>query len=207
MWLRSEARLWAMIEERSVDGVDVDSLDARIWELFGERWAVVFTDLSGFSRKTQQFGIIHFLQVIHTSKKLLYPVVIDSDGLILKAEGDSLMLLFRTAKRALRCAVEMQRTAQMASSRMVPEEQVLLSVGIGYGDVLRVGDHEVWGREVNAASKLGEDTAAPHDILVTAAVAEDVGEIDGLTYEPLRQEVAGSRDNFRVVYPQIDVPG
>ena len=208
MRLTSEQRLWALIEARSKSGADTEALDARIWELFGERWAIVFTDLSGFSRKTEQFGIIHFLQVIFTSKKLLYPLVIDNDGLILKSEGDSLMLLFRTAARAVRCAIEMQRTAQMASSRMVPEEQILLCVGIGFGDVLRVGDHDIWGREVNAASKLGEEIAGPHEILVTGSVAEEVGDaIDGISFEPVGGEVLGSRSNYRVRYPQIEVPG
>jgi class 3 adenylate cyclase len=201
MQLTSEARLWSLIEQRTADGADVAAIDARIWELFGERWAVVFTDLAGFSRKTNQFGIIHFLQIIFKSKQLIYPVVIDSAGLILKSEGDSLMLLFRTAERALRCSIEMQRAVQMASARMVPEDQVLLSIGVGYGDVLRVGDHDVWGHEVNVASKLGEDTAAPHDILVTAAVVAEVGDaFPDLSFEPLRREVAGSTSNFRVVY-------
>lgn len=207
MRLTSEERLWALIEERSRDGADLASIDARIWELFGERWAVVFTDLSGFSRKTSEFGIIHFLQVIFSSKKLLYPVVIDSDGLILKSEGDSLMLLFRTAGRALRCAVQMQRTAQQASRRMVAEEQVLLSIGIGFGDVLRVGDDDVWGREVNAASKLGEEIAGAHDILVTGGVVDELGDADleDLSFEPLGQKVPGTDACFRVRYPQIAV--
>jgi len=47
----------------------------------------------------------------------------------------------------------------------------LLCVGIGFGDVLRIGDSDVWGREVNAASKLGEDTAKSVEILVTEPLA------------------------------------
>ncbi len=141
--LTSEARLWKLISERSADGADVAVIDARIWELFGERWAIVFTDLSGFSRKTKEFGIIHFLQVIYTSKKLLYPVIIENDGLIVKSEGDSLMLLFRTAQRALAASIEMQRTVQLASARMLDEDKIILKVGVGYGDVLRVGENDV----------------------------------------------------------------
>lgn len=205
MRFNSEARLWSLVEQRAADGADVDAIDARIWELFGEEWAVVFTDLEGFSRKTHEFGILHFLQVIFKSKKLLYPVVIANDGLILKSSGDSLMLLFRTARRALGCAIAMQRTAQLASARMVAEDKVVLSVGIGFGRVLRVGDHDVWGREVNAASKLGEDTAKPNDILVTAAVAAAVEGFDGVDIEPIGEEVAGSASNYRVVYPHAEV--
>src|SRR5215468_10875174 len=87
----SEVRLWSLIEERTRPGVDVEALDARIWDLFGEDWAVMFTDLSGFSRRVAEFGIIHFLQVIYEQKKLLLPIVEAYDGLLLKEEGDSFM--------------------------------------------------------------------------------------------------------------------
>ena len=205
MWRASEARLWALIEERTGDGADIEAIDARIWELFGERWAIMFTDLEGFSRKTSEFGIIHFLQTILTSKRILLPVAVEHLGLLVKAEGDSLLLLFRNPARAVRCAVEMQRIAQMASHRLVPEEQMGLSIGIGYGDLIRVGEHDVFGREVNAASKLGEDTAAPHEILVTEAVHEavrEVGDLEDLSFERVEVEAAGSRINHRVIYPR-----
>lgn len=46
---------------------------------------------------------------------------------------------------------------------------MLLCVGIGYGRVLRIGDLDVFGAEVNAASKLGEDIAKANEVLVTQA--------------------------------------
>ena len=104
----SEARLWRLIEQRSAPGADTDAIDESIWRLFGEEWAVVFTDLAGFSRKTAQFGIIHFLQVIHAMRELLYPVIEQHRGFLVKAEADSLLLLFRSADDALRCSIAMQ---------------------------------------------------------------------------------------------------
>ncbi len=168
----SEARIWKMVEERSQPGADRALIDARIWDLFGERWCVMFTDLSGFSRQVDAFGIIHFLQVIHEHHKIVLPFVEAYDGLLVKIEGDSLLLLFRRPERAIECAIAMQKACECYSERKPPEEQVLLCIGIGFGDVLRVGDSDVWGREVNAASKLGEDTARAGEILVTLAAKE-----------------------------------
>jgi len=165
----SEGRLWNLIEQRSQPEADVASIDRRIFDLFGEQWSVMFTDLSGFSRHVAQFGIIHFLQVIHESHKLLLPIVEEHDGLLLKVEGDSLLLLFRRPERAVECALKMRARCVAYNQSRLPEEQVLLCVGIGYGEVLRIGDSEVWGREVNAASKLGEDTARTREILLTQA--------------------------------------
>jgi class 3 adenylate cyclase len=64
----------------------------------------------------------------------------------------------------------MQRACSRYNERRKPEEQIILCVGLGYGHVLRIGDADVWGKEVNAASKLGEDTAKGGEILVTEAV-------------------------------------
>ena len=172
----SEARLWRLIEERTKPGADVDEIDRRIWDLFGEDWAVMFTDLSGFSRQVERFGILHFLQIIHEHRKLLLPIVENFDGLLIKQEGDSFLILFRRPERAIACAQQLQRACTLYNERRKPEEQILLCVGIGFGRVLRIGDADVWGKEVNAASKLGEDTAKSSEILVTEAVRAAIGE-------------------------------
>ena len=58
-------RLEMLIEERLKPGTDKGRIDRRIWNLFGEKWAVLFTDLYGFSRNVEQFGIINLLQTIY----------------------------------------------------------------------------------------------------------------------------------------------
>jgi class 3 adenylate cyclase len=180
----SEARLWRLIEARTQAGADVEEIDRRIWDLFGEDWAVMFTDLAGFSRQVEQFGILHFLQIIHEHKKLLLPIVEGHDGLLVKQEGDSFLILFRRPQRAIACAVQMQRACQRYNERRKPEEQIVLCVGVGYGHVLRIGDADVWGKEVNAASKLGEDTAKGGEILATEAVRAALVESgDGSRFE------------------------
>ena len=206
----SEVRLWKLIEERCAakDGAEIARIDRRIWDLFGEEWAILFTDLSGFSRQVAAFGIIHFLQVIFEQKRLLLPLAAQNDGILIKVEADSLLIIYKRASSALRCAVEMQHACQAYNVGRPPEEAVLLCVGIGFGRILRIGDSDVYGQEVNAASKLGEDTAKANEILVTAAgraaAAEDVSHV---SYEPLGRAVPGSHDNFRVVYSGLSSAG
>ena len=199
----SEVRLWNLIAERTNPGADVARIDERIWDLFGEEWAVMFTDLSGFSRNVAKFGIIHFLQVIFEQKRLLLPLAASNDGILIKVEADSFLIIFKRPERALQCAIEMQHACQKLNHRRLPEEKVLLCVGIGFGRILRIGDADVYGQEVNAASKLGEDTAKADEILVTAAVREAIGQPAGLQFEELAEAVPGSKINFRVEYPMM----
>ena len=191
-------RLWSLIEKRLRADADTQAIDRRIWDLYGEEWAVMFTDLSGFSRGSQAFGILHFLQIIYEQRKLLLPIVGEHDGVLVKEDADSLLVIFKRPEVALECAVEMQRTCQRVNERRKPEEQLLLCVGIGFGRILRIGDVDVYGVEVNAASKLGEDTAKAYEILVTDGVRQVVTAVEGIKgFTPLGEVAPGMGDAHR----------
>ena len=179
---------------------DVAAIDRRIWDLFGEEWAVMFTDLVGFSRQVAKFGIVHFLQVILEKKRLLLPIVEQHDGILIKVEADSFLVLFKTPVQALACAIAMQRSAQALSARRTAEEQMILCCGIGYGKLLKIGDDDVFGHEVNIASKLGEDIAKGREILVTRACHDAIGERGGVSWEEVRTEYSGEDLCWRAVY-------
>jgi len=193
----SRRRLECLIAARVKPGADKEAIDRRIWDLFGERWAVMFTDLSGFSRRVAEFGIVHFLQVIHEAERVLVPVIEEHDGFLLKVEGDSMLVIFRRPTRAVACAIAMQRALEVYNVNRSPEEQVLLCIGLGYGDMLRIGDQDVFGAEVNAASKLGEDTAGPREVLVTTAVKDT---IEGHDLVQLDEAPPGAPGAFRLEY-------
>jgi class 3 adenylate cyclase len=199
--LKSEGRLERLIEERLRPGADKDAVDRRIWDLFGERWAIMYTDLSGFSRRVAEFGIIHFLQTIHESFQMHAPVIDRHGGFLLKIEGDSLMVIFRNVNEALECAIEMQQVTQRSNVGRAPEDQVLLCLGLGYGDMLRIAEEDVFGAEVNAASKLGEDTAKAGEILVTGAVREAVKLPPGCSFVPIDFVPPGAKAAYSLVYP------
>src|SRR5947199_3022860 len=117
----SEDRLYNLIQERLAPGADKKAVDQRVWDLFGEEWCIMATDLAGFSRGVAEFGIIHFLQTIYESERILVPVVEEHDGILLKVEGDSFFVIFRNVQKALRAAVEMQRTVGRYNEGKLPE--------------------------------------------------------------------------------------
>lgn len=199
--LKSEGRLERLIAERLQPSADKERIDQRIWDLFGERWAVMYTDLSGFSRRVAEFGVIHFLQTVYESFQLHAPVIDRHGGFLLKVEGDSMMIIFRNVNEALECAVEMQQVTKQHNTTRTPEERVLLCVGIGYGDMLRIGESDVFGAEVNAASKLGEDAAKEWEILVTGAVRDAVKLPPDCSFEAIDFVPPGAKAAFRLLYP------
>jgi len=193
----SEDRLEKLISLRLAVGADKEEIDARIWDLFGERWAVMFTDLAGFSRGVASFGIVHFLQIIQESQRILIPLIDAHDGILLKSEGDSFLVIFRSVKKAIDCALSMQEEAQIYSNKQEEAEKIKLCVGIGYGDMLRIGDRDVFGSEVNAAAKLGEDIAKAGEILITKSVAQSLSNDFELT--PIEEIPAGTSAAFKII--------
>ncbi len=191
----SEDRIEKLITERLRPGADKAEIDARIWDLFGEEWAVMFTDLAGFSSGVASFGIIHFLQVIYESQRLLIPCIDLHDGILLKVEGDSMLVIFRNVGKAIDCALSMQQACLDYSASREKAEQIRLCVGLGFGRVLRIGDRDVYGSEVNAAAKLGEDIAKAGEILVTDAVHRAAPEH---VFEPISEVPPGAQAAFRL---------
>ncbi len=195
--ISSSARLWRLIAERCKHGADTAAIDARIWDLFGAEWSIMFTDLSGFSRQVARFGITHFLQVIYEQEQLLLPIVEVHDGILVKIEADSFLILFKQPARALACALAMQRQCAGVNARRPAEEQIVLCVGIGYGKVLKIGDDDVYGHEVNLASKLGEDLATGGEILLTPAAHAAVAAQPGIGWDEVRQAYVGEDRYWR----------
>ena len=132
------------------------------------------------------------------SKKLLIPSIDNHDGILLKMEGDSMLVIFRNPRKAVDCAIAMQHAAKVYNMTKPDTEKILLCVGLGFGRVLRIGDDDVFGFEVNTASKLGEDTAKAWEILVTESMHDAVK--DHFTMES-SSEVLGNK-YFSVKYPQ-----
>lgn len=197
----SEERLEKLIEMRIEKGADKDKIDKRIWDLFGEQWAIMFTDLSGFSRRVADYGIVHFLQTIYESNRLLIPVIEEFDGILLKQEGDSFLVVFRNVNKAVRSAIAMQQVLKDYNKNKADVDKVLLCLGLGYGPVLKIGDSDVFGAEVNAASKLGEDTADPWEILVTQNVKKHATEVPNISYKEIPDTPPGAEQAFQLIYP------
>jgi class 3 adenylate cyclase len=128
------------------------------------------------------------------------PVIEDHDGILLKSEGDSLLVIFRNVQKAILASVEMQRRLRDYNRDKDDEEKVLLCVGLGFGRVLRIGDSDVFGAEVNAASKLGEDTAKAAEILVTEAVKDAATDLGEISFEPILDVPPGAGAAYRLLY-------
>ena len=137
------------------------------------RRAVVFTDTADFTIRTLRDGILHFLMLFERVRDGAAKVVRTCGGEIVKVEADSLLLRFPDVPSACRGVAALERFLRSLNRRLPEDEQLRFSYGIGYGDLLDL-ERDLFGLEVNLASKIGEDMARPGQALLTPSAAEAV---------------------------------
>ncbi|MFN3388379.1 MAG: hypothetical protein ACK40O_05560 [Allosphingosinicella sp.] len=157
---------------------------------FGEDRAVMVLDMSGFSRTTQRRGITAFLLMIHQMKTIAEPVVRGHGGLVVKAEADNLFCLFAGAREAVAAARDIVERLDSVNLLLPEERRLHASIGIGQGRILNIDEDDLYGDEVNLASKLGEDIAGRGAILLTEA-ARAAAEAAGIATRPQSASVSG----------------
>jgi adenylate cyclase len=150
--------------------------ETRIDEAFVYERAVMVLDMSGFSRTTQARGIVAFLLTIRRLRQLVEPIVATHAGAVVKSEADNLFCLFRTVEDAVAASREIIKGLDPINAALPKEDELYVSIGIGWGRLLLIGEEDVMGNEVNIASKLGEDVAGYGEILLTEAAR---AELDG----------------------------
>ena len=151
-------------------------LEERIEDAFVQERAVMVLDMSGFSRTTQALGIVSFLLVIRRFRQLAVPLVSRRGGWVVMTEADNLFCLFESVDQAVAAGHEIVQGLEAANIALAKGEELYVSIGIGWGPVLVIGEHGVMGSEVNLASKLGEDIAGYGEILVTEAARAQLPE-------------------------------
>lgn len=145
-------------------------LDCKAFPRLFTRQAVVFTDTANFTISTARHGILHFLMLFERLMPLAERAIRRRRGRIVKVEGDSLLLSYPDARAACRGVIDLQAALARVNRGRPEIERLRFSYGIGYGDMIDV-EHDLFGLEVNFASKLGEDMARPGEALVTPAAA------------------------------------
>lgn len=159
------------------------AVDTEIHDRFLTTCAIVVIDMAGFSRLTLSAGIISALEQIQTMRDLSVPLINSQSGAVLKVEADNLYASFETAEAAL--------SAMQTLVKRLNEIRIHISVGIGYGQLLRVGKADLYGHEMNLASKLGEDLATDDDILLTESAYAALGAAHRSQFINVTQAVSG----------------
>ncbi|HEY2728880.1 MAG TPA: adenylate/guanylate cyclase domain-containing protein [Polyangia bacterium] len=158
-----------LLEKRNEHPEGLADVDREIWETFGATHAVWVLDMCGFSRLTMQYGITHFLSMIHRLQGIVWPIMARHRGRVVKTEADNVFAVFERVTAAVEAAADVQDQLATANAFLPEDWDLHASIGIGFGELLMIGDEDFYGNELNLASKLGEDVAESGETLLTEA--------------------------------------
>jgi adenylate cyclase len=180
------AELQRLLDARNEHPESLAEIDGEIWRRFGRTCAVLVLDMCGFSRLTMRYGITHFLAMIRRLGVIVRPVITAAGGRVIKSEADNVFATFEDVPQALAAARTIHHSLATANSFLPEDWDLHAGIGIGYGPLLLIGEHDLFGSEMNLASKLGEDVAGRGEILLSAEARARVPGESELTEIPLQ---------------------
>ncbi len=186
----ARSRLHHLLQERIEHPEREREVDQLIHQTFDQDCAILVLDLSGFSRLTIRHGIIHFLAMVHRMTAIAEPVVTHHQGRLIKQEADNLFAVFPQVNAAVDAAVDILKGFAAVNTGLPNDKDLHASIGIGYGTTLLIGDSDLYGSEMNLASKLGEDIARQNEILLTEEAFKQL-QASNQSWEQLSIPVSG----------------
>lgn len=177
-------QLDVLLDERIRNPERKDEIDERIRATFEREVTTFVLDMSGFSRLVQRFGIIHYLAMIRRMRSVVGPAVELCRGSVVKFEADNCFAVFENPDDALEACRMIHERLDVLNQETEDTSDVFVCIGIGHGPILLACD-DMYGNELNLASKLGEDTAEKGEVLLTQAAFEGCNQKDSCTSFPL----------------------
>ncbi len=157
---------------------------------------ILFTDVVGSTELTNRVGDEAAREVLGASDELVRRQVERHRGREVKGLGDGLMVAFTSARRAVACAVDIQR-AMAERTRTEPERAVGVKIGLNTGEVIRE-EEDLFGATVNATARIAGHAAAA-EILLSEGTKHMLGAATGVELEDRGDvELRGFADPWRL---------
>ena len=172
---------------------DRDSIERELWQRYGETITVLIVDMSGYSRRVREHGLVHYLSMIRRLQLTVEPIVENCGGSIFKFEADNADARFESPVQAIRASVALNMALDSANILTPEELDVHVSCGIDHGECLVRDASHIHGYPVIRASKLGEDLGKPGQILITQEAMKLVPDSCGLSNDIVTVPMAGEQ--------------
>jgi class 3 adenylate cyclase len=129
---------------------------------------LLFTDIEGSTAMTERLGDQRWLELLRSHNAIVRQQTQAHDGFEVKSQGDGFMLAFQGARKALQCAIDIQRA--FAADNEEAEEPIRVRIGLHTGEAIKEGE-DFFGKHVNLAARVAGQ-AQGGKILVSALLKE-----------------------------------
>jgi DNA-binding SARP family transcriptional activator/class 3 adenylate cyclase len=155
---------------------------------------ILFTDVEASTDLRTRRGDQVAQHLLRDHEELVRSQVEAHGGREVKALGDGFMVAFTSARRALTCAVGIQRALEGRRSELA---EVRVRIGLNTGELVREGD-DLYGQAVHAAARIAAK-AGGGEIFVSEVVKQLVGTSSEFSFRDRgRYRLKGFPERFRL---------
>jgi class 3 adenylate cyclase len=144
---------------------------------------LMFSDMEGFTEMTERLGDLEAREVIRRHNRIVRERLAAHGGYEVELQGDGFLLAFGSARRALLCAIAIQREFD-THNRSHPEQPIRVRIGLHTGEALRDAE-KFFGRTVILASRIAAQ-AQGGQILVSSLLKELTRSVGDLRFGEVR---------------------
>jgi class 3 adenylate cyclase len=155
---------------------------------------LMFSDIEGFTAMTERLGDLRAHDVIKEHNRIVRERTAAHGGHEVELRGDGFLLAFPSARRALHCAMDLQR----ALTRREEELEIRVRIGLHTGEVLREAD-TFFGKTVIQAFRVA-DLAAGGEILASSLTRELAASAGDVSFGEARTVTLKGLEGSHTVY-------
>jgi class 3 adenylate cyclase/tetratricopeptide (TPR) repeat protein len=157
---------------------------------------IMFSDMEGFTAMTERLGDLKAREVVRAHNAIVRKQLAAHSGYEVELQGDGFLLAFSSARRALRCAIGVQK-AFAVYNETDPKELIRVRIGLHTGEVLKDAD-KFFGKTVILAARIAAQ-AEGGQILVSSLLKELTQSVGDLRFGKAREvELKGISERQRL---------
>ena len=146
---------------------------------------ILFTDLAGSTALYSEKGDSQAYSLVRQHFDLLFAIVDQHNGAVIKTIGDAIMATFTSSDDGLKAAIAMQAKMQDFNRRLEStDQQLILKVGVHAGPCISVNLNDrsdYFGTTVNTAARV-QGLSQGNDIVFTESLRTQAQAIEAIKY-------------------------
>lgn len=139
-----------------------------------EELVMLQSDLSGFTRLTKKYGILHFMTLILNCRKIFNMHLFECDGEILKYDGDNNICKFTSTEQAIEYVLRVRADLDKYNEGKEEDFQIRAKMGMAKGSVIVSQDGDIVGDAWEQCCYLSEEMAKVGEILISEEIKSDL---------------------------------
>ena len=125
-----------------------------------ENLAIILTDIVGYTEATSRLSRKEQKEMLNLHNQLLFPIVRNFGGKVVKTIGDALLLIFRSPTDGMLCSMAMQDALYDYNRKSHHGQELHIRIAASLGEV-RVANKDIFGEPVNLTSRI--ESITPED--------------------------------------------